>query len=128
MPDPLKHEDLLIEFWETIHKTYFRPVSSQDKHILDYIKSNVLTESDKIESSCVPVFLDTGSVEAVASLTSYKYETLFGNAFEGLSKHNFANLTKHYYLTIYYYLPMMTGNKEVILVDPSSLSKISRLF
>lgn len=120
MPDQVNQEELLEEFWETAHKTYFRPLFDQDKAALTYIRSNILTENQEIGLSLVPVFYDEASVDAIVSLLSSKYEGLYGPGLDHLSKHNFANMTKQYYLSMYYYLPLLLGDKDVGLAYSDS--------
>lgn len=117
MPDHVNQEELLAEFWETVHKTYFRPLVDQDKEILTYLRTKVLAESQENGLSSVPVFMDEDSVEAVASMISSKYEAVYGPGLESLSKQNFANMTKQYYLSLYYYLPLLLSDKEVGPLD-----------
>ena len=113
MTDQVNQDELFAEFWETLHKTYFRPVSLQDKNILTHIRTKILRESDNHGLSDFPVFRDQDSVEAMAALVSSKYEASFGSGMEDLNRRNFANMTKHYYLAMHYYLPLLLEDTEV---------------
>lgn len=113
MQDQVNQEELFAEFWETLNKTYFRPICLQDRDILTHIRAKILRECENQGLTEFPMFRDLQSVEAVASMVSSKYEASFGAGLEALGKLNFANMTKQYFLAMHYYLPLLEGDAEV---------------
>lgn len=123
MPDSVNQEELLTEFWEIAHKTYFRPLGDQDKETLAFIRAQVLADNHEDGLTYVPVFMDEEAIDAIAAMISSKYESVYGPGYENLSRQNFANMTKQYYLAMHFYLPLLVGNKEVDLLHSDSISR-----
>ena len=113
----------MIEFWDTIHKTYFRPLDGQDKLAIDYVKTNMQSENIELRLSDVPVFLNNDSIDALVSLLSSKYENLYDSELVSMAKQNFANMTKQYYLAMHYYLPLLCEDRDVFCPNTDSCQK-----
>lgn len=117
-PDPNKLEELLTEYWQVLEDTYFRTISSKDLQIFDYLEQQVLSDSGTA-NYLVNLFYDQESAEAVASWVSPRYESVYGSEHEALSRLNYTNMLKSFYMSIQYYLPLM--NHDTQLLTPGFL-------
>lgn len=94
-----------------LEDTYFRPISSKDLQIFDYLENQVLSDNGTAHQ-LLNFFYDQESAEAVASWLGPRYEYIYGSEFEGLSKLNYTNMLKSFYLSVQYYLPLMVEHTQ----------------
>lgn len=94
-----------------LEDTYFRPISSKDIQIFDYLENQVLSDNG-MAHQLLNFFYDQESAEAVASWLGPRYEYIYGSEHEGLSRLNYTNMLKSFYLSVQYYLPLMVEHTQ----------------
>jgi len=103
---------MLADLWRTLRDVYFKPISEKDLRIFDFIFENYLSTSTELCTK-YPIYASKESKMAINILLSSDYEQIFGQDFPELSKTNFTNLLKTYYLSILLYLPLLCGDSKV---------------